>query len=197
MLTRDATLAARCRALRSHGRTGDDGSFEYEGGNYRLDAVQAALLRVRLAHVDTWHARRKANADYYLHAFADLDGVVLPAADNKSSVSAWSVFSLRVPERRDALREHLSRCGVGTAVYYPKAAHLQQALGQNKGTSGQFPAAERMTRELLALPVGPELSSADRDYVVSSVRSFFAQDHSPTDKPRSHTPPSRTAELPK
>lgn len=178
VVTRDAALAARCRAVRSHGRTGEDGSFEYVGGNYRLDALQAALLRVRLARVDAWHERRKDNADHYLHALEDIDGLVLPMADTTTSISAWSVFSLRVPERRDALREHLSSCGVGTAVYYPRAAHLQQALGPHAGNPGQFPVAERLTRELLALPVGPELSSEDRDYVVTSVRSFFAQGRS-------------------
>jgi dTDP-4-amino-4,6-dideoxygalactose transaminase len=173
VVTPDAELAARCRAVRSHGRSADEGTFGLIGGNYRLDAVQAALLGVRLAHVADWHMRRRANANYYLEALHDVGELVLPMRDTPTNTSAWSVFALRAPGRRDALRSFLTECGIGTAVYYPRAAHLQAALGAHQGREGQFPVAERLTGELLAIPIGPELSSNQREYVVDSIRRFF------------------------
>jgi dTDP-4-amino-4,6-dideoxygalactose transaminase len=173
VVTRDPTLAERCRAIRSHGRT-SEGTFELVGGNYRLDALQAALLRVRLGHVDDWQHRRRANAEFYRQHLAECTGVFLPPTDEATNVSAWSVFAVRVPERRHALRQFLAARGIETAVYYPTAAHLQPALGQNRGRPGQYPIAERLTRELLALPVGPELAPEQRDYVVESVTRFFS-----------------------
>lgn len=171
IVTRDASLDARCRCLRVHGRS-SEGVFEVIGGNYRLDEMQAALIRVRLRMVRQWTSRRRENARTYLHELADVPEVVLPLPDTATSTSAWSVFSLRVPGQRDRLRQHLTERGVGTAVYYPTPVHLQPAL-EGAWRRGDFPVAERLTRELLALPIGPELTGSDLQYVCQAVRSFF------------------------
>lgn len=171
IVTKDALLAARCRALRVHGRSAE-GVFDVIGGNYRLDEMQAALLRVRLAHVGRWLARRRQNAESYLRELTDVVGLVLPQPDPAESTSAWSVFSIRVPNRRDELRRFLASRGVGTAVYYSTPVHLQPAM-QGAWQRGQFPAAERLSAELLALPIGPELTESDLSYVCDTVRAFF------------------------
>lgn len=172
VVTNDPELEQRCRQLRVHGR-GASGLFETGGGNYRLDAVQAALLRVKLPLVQHWQGQRRANASFYRETLADLEGLILPPSDDETGSSAWSVFSVRVPARRDALRRHLAERGIETAVYYPQAVHLQPALQQLGYRRGQFPVAERLTQQLLALPVGPELEPAQRHHVVEVVRAFF------------------------
>jgi dTDP-4-amino-4,6-dideoxygalactose transaminase len=171
IVTEDSELAARCRSLRVHGRSGD-GVFETIGGNHRLDELQAALLRVRLPLVRQWELRRRNNALVYSRTLGQLPGVILPAADTETSHSAWSVYSLRVPGQRDQLRRYLAERGIGTAVYYPTPVHLQPAL-RGAWRKGQFPVAERLADELLALPIGPELTERDLSYVCETIRSFF------------------------
>lgn len=171
IVTRDEAIDARCRSLRVHGRA-EDGVFDAIGGNYRLDEMQAALLRVRLRKIEEWLSRRRNNARIYQSELEDLSGMVLPLPDTNSLTSAWSVFSIRVPERRDELKRYLASKGIGTAVYYPIPVHLQPAL-RGAWRSGQFPVAERLARELLALPIGPELDEAELGYVCDAVRAFF------------------------
>jgi len=156
-----------------HGR-GSSGLFESLGGNYRLDAVQAALLRVKLAHVPQWQARRRANARFYCEALTDIDDVITPTIEQDGEQFAWSVYSVRVPKHRNALRQYLLERGIETAVYYPRAVHLQPALAAFAGREGQFPVAERLTQELLALPVGPELKDEQLHAVVDAVHGYFA-----------------------
>ena len=132
VVTNDAELEQRCRSLRVHGR-GSSGLFESLGGNYRLDAVQAALLRVKLAHVPQWQARRRANARFYCEALTDIDDVITPTIEQDGQQFAWSVYSVRVPKHRNALRQYLLERGIETAVYYPRAVHLQPALAAFAG----------------------------------------------------------------
>lgn len=171
IVTGDEVIEAKCRSLRVHGRI-EEGVFGAIGGNYRLDELQAALLSVRLERVRHWTAARRDNAAVYARELGELPGLILPLPDTDRSSSAWSVFSVRVPGRRDALRRHLAERGVGTAVYYPTPVHLQPALN-GAWRRGQFPVAERLSSELLALPIGPELTERELGYVCDSVRSFF------------------------
>lgn len=171
IVTERRELAARCRSLRAHGRV-SEGVFDEIGGNHRLDEMQAALLRVRLPLVREWGSRRRGNARFYAEALGGLQGLSLPSPDTRTSTSAWSVFSVRVPERRDGLRHYLTEAGIGTAVYYPTPVHLQPALGE-AWQKGQFPVAERLSSELLALPIGPELTERELTYVCDAVRRFF------------------------
>jgi dTDP-4-amino-4,6-dideoxygalactose transaminase len=171
IVTKDPALAARCRTLRVHGRAAE-GVFENVGGNYRLDELQAALLRVRLPLVEQWESQRRNNARVYLGELADLPALILPSPDTATATSAWSVFALRVPKHRDRLRRYLAEKGIGTAVYYPTPVHLQPAL-HGAWELGRFPVAERLSSELLALPIGPELDELDLAYVCDVVQRFF------------------------
>jgi dTDP-4-amino-4,6-dideoxygalactose transaminase len=169
--TADPVLAERVRAARTHGR-GQDGQIERVGGNYRLDEVQAAILRIKLEFDAERLARRAANARYYTDALAAVAEVVTPRETPGTSAS-WSVFSLRVLQQRDALRAHLTACGVETALYYPRPLHLEPALASLGYARGDFPAAEACAEQLLALPVHAELRAEQREHVASSIARFF------------------------
>lgn len=171
VVTCNADIEERCRGLRAHGSAGL-GEFDRIGGNYRLDEMQAALLRVRLRRARDWIARRRSHAKIYLRELSGVNGLTLPRGDTSAEQSAWSVFSLRVPEVRDGLRRFLAERGIGTAIYYATPVHLQPALS-GIVEAEQFPTTERLCQELLALPVGPELTTAELDYVCHSVRAFF------------------------
>jgi dTDP-4-amino-4,6-dideoxygalactose transaminase len=173
VLTTDADFAARIRVLRVHGATAKN-RHEVLGGNFRLDELQAALLRVKLPHLPRWTERRRHIADHYrqrLSALETAGAIDLPPADPGS---VWNQFVLRIRDRaRDPLRQHLAGRGIATAVYYPTPLHLQPALAQLGWRAGAFPHAERAAAEVLALPIYPELSLADADRVVAAVAGFF------------------------
>jgi dTDP-4-amino-4,6-dideoxygalactose transaminase len=170
VLTNDAALARRVRLLRVHGA---ERRYHHTdvGGNFRLDELQAAFLRVKLPHLPRWTALRRAAAERYLHALADRPGGVgLPPADPGS---AWNQFVIRVPGgRRDALAAFLAARDIATAVYYPVALHQQACFRALGHQAGDFPEAERATREALALPLYPEIPAADVDAVAAAVRAF-------------------------
>lgn len=172
VVTQRADLAARCRRLRGHGASGKHEHQEV-GGNYRLDALQAALLRVKLSQVERWRALRAAVARRYRKALADLDGLVLPGEPEQGE-SAHALFTLRVLDRRrDALAAHLAEQGVSSAVYYPRPLHEQPALADLGYRRGQFPNAELASQQVLSLPMSAGLSSADVDRVVEAIRGYF------------------------
>jgi dTDP-4-amino-4,6-dideoxygalactose transaminase len=171
VVTGRADVEGRCRGLRAHGRE-REGEFQRIGGNYRLDEMQAALLRVRLRRAEGWIERRRHHASIYIRELSSVEGLTLPRADTLTEQSAWSVFSLRIQEGREELKQFLSQRGIGTAVYYSTPVHLQPALSELI-EPGQLPIAERLSRELLALPVGPELTTSQLEYVCESVRAFF------------------------
>jgi dTDP-4-amino-4,6-dideoxygalactose transaminase len=176
MTTNDDELARRLRILRVHG-----GETKYHhsevGINSRLDAIQAAVLRVKFPHLDAWSDARAERADHYRRLFTDAglaEEVELPYV-REGVRHIYNQFVVRISGegRRDALIEHLKRARVGTEVYYPVPLHLQECfrfLGQREG---DFPHAERAARETLALPVYPELTLRQQEYVVDSIRSFF------------------------
>ena len=173
VLTTDADFAARIRVLRVHGATAKN-RHEVLGGNFRLDELQAALLRVKLPHLPRWTERRRQIADHYrqrLSAVADAGAIELPPPDPGS---VWNQFVLRIRDRaRDPLRQHLAARGIATAVYYPTPLHLQPALAHLGLRAGAFPQAERAAREALALPIYPELPLAAADRVAATVAAFF------------------------
>src|SRR5262249_23578941 len=149
----DPTLEHRLRVLRTHGETA---RYEHAlvGGNFRLDALQAAVLRVKLRHLSTWNDARCANAERYRRLFADgaLDQPVrLPAA---APGHAYNQFVVLV-EDRDALRTFLRERGVGTEVYYPIPLHRQECFRHLGHKAGDFPAAEWAATHSLALPIFP------------------------------------------
>ena len=172
MVTQDDTLAERLRRLRVHG--GLKTYYHDEVGyNSRLDTLQAAVLLAKLPHLQAWSEKRRANAQFYDVAFADLKQVVTPYVE-PANVSIFNQYTLRV-ERRDALREHLTKQGIGHAVYYPLPLHLQPCFAYLGYTEGACPEAERAAREVISLPIYPELTRAQLDEVVAAVRSFYGR----------------------
>jgi dTDP-4-amino-4,6-dideoxygalactose transaminase len=167
--TDDDALAAELRRLRNYGSRAKYHN-DVKGFNSRLDELQAAVLRVKLRRLDEWNARRAGTARRYLRALRGVPGLALPAVPEYAD-PAWHLFVVRHP-RRDALREHLERAGVGTLIHYPVAPHRQPAYAELGLAEGSLPVSEAMAREVLSLPVGPHLSEAEADYVVAAVSSF-------------------------
>jgi len=175
LVCNDAELAERLRQLRVHG-----GQQMYHhrwvGWNSRLDAIQAAVLGIKLPRLDDWSAGRAANADRYDRWFAQCGLVergrvrIPQRAANASHI--FNQYTVRV-ENRDELREHLTAAGVGHSVYYPVPLHLQECFGELGGRVGQFPHAEQACREVLALPVYPELAEEQQRRVVAAVDTFY------------------------
>ena len=168
---RDDT-AERLRKLRVHGGR-QMYHHEEVGYNSRLDALQAAVLAAKLPHLEAWSAGRRANAEFYDAALAGIDGLIPPPV-REGNETIVNQYTVRVPDgRRDALADFLKERGVGSGVYYPVPLHLQECFAYLGYREGQFPESERACREVLSLPVYPELSEAQRSYVVESVRAFF------------------------
>jgi len=170
--TNDATLAERLRLLRVHGaRT----KYEYEllGLNSRLDALQAAILRVKLRHLDQWETGRKRNADRYRELFHEfrLESVVKSPVAPSRLTHVYNQFTIRVRER-DALREHLQARGIPTEIYYPRPLHLQKAFAYLGHRPGDFPESEAAGLEVLSLPIYPELTEEQQRTVVAAIADF-------------------------
>ena len=143
---------------------------EVVGGNFRLDEMQAALLRVKVPHLTDWSNRRRLLAGLYLRGLAGLP-VGLPAPDEGC---VWNQFVVRVAAgRRAALVAHLAARGIATAIYYPIPLHLQPALKDLGHRTGDFPIAERAAQEALALPIYPGLTEGAVDRIATRVAQFF------------------------
>ncbi|MCS7314414.1 MAG: DegT/DnrJ/EryC1/StrS family aminotransferase [Bryobacterales bacterium] len=172
LTTNDEVLADRLRALRVHGSR-EPYRHEWVGINSRLDALQAAVLRVKLRYLDGWTEARERNARYYRRRLAELGlPVVAPQAPPHATRHVWNQFVIRAPER-DRLRECLRQKGIGTEVYYPVPLHLQPCFRELGYRPGDFPVSEQLAREALALPVYPELSEEALEQVVQAIASFY------------------------
>jgi dTDP-3-amino-3,4,6-trideoxy-alpha-D-glucose transaminase len=167
--TNDAALAEKLRWIRNGGQT-DRYTHALLGVNSRLDELQAAILRALLPELDTMNERRRSIASRYRTAFTGLPGLVLPVDDLPDRSSAWHLFVVR-HERRDRLREELQKLGVQALVHYPTPAHLQPAFAPVRGV---LPVTERLAREVLSLPLHPELDEAEVDAVIEGVRRAVA-----------------------
>jgi dTDP-4-amino-4,6-dideoxygalactose transaminase len=171
-VTNDAALAERMDILRVHG-----GKPKYYhaliGGNFRIDELQAAILNVKLPHLDAWSAARVRNAAFYNAAFArSLADIVHTPAALPGGRHIYNQYVIRV-RGRDALRAHLAAAGVGTEIYYPVPLHLQQCFAYLGHKSGEFPHSERAAQDVLALPIYPELTEAQLQYVVDTVADHY------------------------
>ncbi|MGV3625176.1 MAG: DegT/DnrJ/EryC1/StrS family aminotransferase [Archangium sp.] len=183
LVTNDSALAAKLKLIRAQGQ--DPKYFsKIIGGNFRIDALQAAILRAKLPHLDGWTTRRQHNADRYRRLFAEagVKSTARPNAENPLTLPVarpgtrhvYNQFVVR-SIRRDALKDHLKANGVGTEVYYPQPMHLQACFASWGGAVGQFPEAEAAANESLALPVYPELTDADAQRVVELVMAAHAK----------------------
>ncbi len=172
IVTQDEGLYNELKRLRTHGSV-TTYIHEIVGYNSRLDALQAAALLAKLPHLASWSAKRRANAAFYNQAFADVAEVTTPYTEPVSE-SIFNQYTLRVP-RRDALKAHLAAKGVGHSVYYPLPLHLQPCFAYLGYKEGQCPESERASKEVLSLPIYPELTPAQLDEVVAAVRGFYGK----------------------
>lgn len=170
VVTGDEALALRLRELRNYGQR-DKNVHATLGGNSRLDTLQAAVLGVKLRHLDAWNARRVAHAARYSELLADT-GLVLPWTQAGTS----PVFHLYVVRstKRDELRTHLATAGIQTGIHYPTPVHLQPAYASLGYRRGQFPVAEKLAGEILSLPMFPELETGEIERVAEAVRRLTA-----------------------
>ena len=178
VVCRDEALAHRIRALRNHGME-TRYYHKWLGGNFRIDAIQSAVLGVKLPHLDAWSAGRRARAAFYREEFARLGiggQLTLPAevfaASGLANHHIYNQFIVRTPQR-DALRAHLTAAGIGTEIYYPLPLHQQECFRELGYQEGDFPESERAARETLALPIFPELTGDQQRYVAAEVAAFF------------------------
>ncbi|MCG6987582.1 MAG: DegT/DnrJ/EryC1/StrS family aminotransferase [Gemmatimonadetes bacterium] len=168
--TRDAALAEKLAKLRVHGGR-QMYHHEMVGTNSRLDALQAAVLRVKLRHLDGWAAARRENARRYAALLADVEGVRLPHVVD-GNFHVYNQFTVRA-RGRDALRKHLTEQGIGSGIYYPVPLHLQECFASLGGKRGDFPVTEALCDEVLSLPIFPELGEDRIGRVAESVRAFY------------------------
>jgi len=174
-VTNDAALAERMDILRVHG-----GKPKYYhsfiGGNFRIDELQAAVLNVKLKHLDEWSAGRQRNAAFYNSAFgrAKLGEALETPYAALGFRHIYNQYVLRVRDR-DALREYLSAAGIGTEIYYPVPLHLQACFAYVGHKAGDFAQSERAAAETLALPIYPELTETQLQYVVDTITAFYRE----------------------
>jgi dTDP-4-amino-4,6-dideoxygalactose transaminase len=172
VVSSDAAFVARVRQMANHGA----GTHRYDnlvlGTNSRLDTLQAAILRIKLRHLSTWDEERRERVQAYSDALRDIPGVRIPR-EREGARSAWHLFTVRVPER-DALMAHLEAQGISSAVHYPRPIHLQPAMAGAGGRAGDLPVSEQLSREVLSLPLYPELPLADVRRIAAEVAAFRA-----------------------
>jgi dTDP-4-amino-4,6-dideoxygalactose transaminase len=170
IVTSDDATAERLRKLRLHG-----GAKQYHhdevGTNSRLDTLQAAVLLAKLPHLAGWSAKRREHAAYYTKALAGVPQVKPPVVD-RANEHIFHQYTIRA-ERRDALQAHLKKEGIGHAVYYPVPLHQQRCFAHLGYKAGSLPRAEQAAREVLSLPIYPELTRAQVDRVVDTIRGFY------------------------
>lgn len=178
VICRDDAFAERLRACRQHGME-PRYYHHFIGGNFRLDEMQAAILGAKLPFLDGWSAARRAVADVYREEFQRLgltSKLALPVEPYRdrglTNHHIYHQYIIRT-SRRDALREHLARKEIGTAIYYPLGLHEQKCFAYLSHRAGDFPETERAARETLALPIYPELSRDAQRYVAESIAEFF------------------------
>lgn len=165
-------LADKIRTLRVHGAK-PKYYHHVIGYNSRLDTMQAAILNVKLNHLEEWTDKRRDNARFYSNALEDIEGLELPQiAEGRRHI--FNQYTIRVKKgKRDKLKEFLEGQGISTAIYYPLALHLQPCFSFLDYREGDFPAAEKASEEVLSLPVYPELKKEEREYVVEKILEFF------------------------
>jgi len=184
MVANDAEIAADLKSLRAHGGSlkfvheqsdAHGGARRYVhdqvGWNSRLDALQAAVLEVKLPLLEGWTDARREHAAFYNEALAGVDGLQTPVElpGKRHIYNQYTVLA----DRRDDLKQHLTDHGVGAALYYPRPLHMQSCFDHLGYQQGQFPVSERLCTQNLSLPVFPELTADERAYVAETIRAFY------------------------
>jgi len=169
VVTNDEDLFNRLKVMRNHGAN-PKYYHKFVGGNFRLDPIQAAVLLVKLPHLDDWSEARRRNAAFYDEKFAGT--VVKTPYISPDCVSIYNQYVIRVI-KRDELVAHLKEKGVGCAIYYPVPMHMQECFKHLGYKEGDFPEAEKATEDVLAIPIYPELTDDMQDYVVENIIQFL------------------------
>ena len=174
VIARDKDRADRLRRLRVHG-SGTTYYHDEIGINSRLDAIQAAILDIKLKHLEAWNEERRKIADYYKLLFKtnDLQEFITPPAELEGNYHIYHQYVVRVKERRDELMNYLNENGFAVRVYYPLSLHLQPCFAYLGYHEGDYPVSEQLTREVLALPVFPGLKAEEQEAVVEAIGKFF------------------------
>jgi dTDP-4-amino-4,6-dideoxygalactose transaminase len=171
IVTNDAALATKCRMFANHGALKKH-EHEIEGINSRLDGIQAAVLNVKLPHLKRWTAARQANADLYREALSGITQIkcIAKKSHTKHSYHLFIILS----EDRDALKAHLEAAGIETAIHYPTPLPLLKAYASEGYTTADFPYAAEAASQMLSLPMYPELSAEQINYIAESIKAFYA-----------------------
>ena len=169
VVTNDDGLAAQIRLLRNYGSRVKYHN-EIKGCNARLDALQAAVLRVKLGRLDQWNLRRRRVAERYLNALSRIRHLVLPRVPDEVE-PAWHLFVVRHP-RRDELQRHLAGAGIETLIHYPVPPHLSPAYSELSYARGDYPKTERLADSLLSLPIGPHLGTDSQNRIITALAEF-------------------------
>ncbi len=168
--TNDKTLDVKIRLLRHHGDAGQYNNIVI-GHNSRLDEIQAAILKVKLKHLNSWNRARRDNAQRYNSALRSIKGLTTPQ-EHTDCYHIYHQYTIRTSERSE-LQRHLREHGIASFVYYPIPLHMQKALSQLGYRPGDFPESESACQQVLSLPVYAELESVKLDYVIMQIQSFF------------------------
>lgn len=171
LVTNDDELAKKIRMLRDHGRTT---KYEHEitGFGYRLDGIQGAVLDVKLKHLPTWNTVRRAHADYYTELLTSIDDSVVTPYESPHVRAVYHLYVIRT-RARDALLQHLKEQNIEAGIHYPVPLHMQPVYKHLGYARGAFPETERAAREILSLPLYPELMHAQMERVVDALRSYY------------------------
>ena len=169
VVTNDKELCNRLKIIRNHGENSRY-HHKFVGGNFRLDAIQAAVLLAKLPHLDEWSEGRRRNASYYNKKFAGT--VVKTPYISPDCISIYNQYVVRVPGR-DELVAHLQERGIGCAIYYPRPMHLQECFEYLGYKEGDFPEAETAAKEVLAIPIYPDLTDEMKDCVADTIMTFL------------------------
>ncbi len=167
--TSNADLAAKIRKLRDHG-SNKKYYHDVVGYNYRMEGIQGAVLSVKLKHLDKWNAARRKNAELYRKYLSDFSAVVLPT-EHSDCKSVYHLYVVR-HARRDDLIAFLGQNGIGALIHYPIPVHLQQAYQHLAIAAGEYPVTEKVTREILSLPMFPELTEEQIRYTAAKIKEF-------------------------
>jgi dTDP-4-amino-4,6-dideoxygalactose transaminase len=169
VVTNDEKLYNRLVMMRNHGQN-PKYYYKYVGANFRLDPIQAAALLVKLPHLDDWSEARRRNAAFYNERFAGT--VVKTPYISPDCVSIYNQYVIRVPKRNE-LVAHLKENNIGCEIYYPLPMHLQECFKNLGFKQGDLPEAEKAAKEVLAIPIYPELTDSMKEYVVDTICKFY------------------------
>ena len=171
VVTSDPELYERAKIMRNHGAK-PKYYHAVVGGNFRLDPIQAAALLVKLPHLDSWHKKRQENAEYYRKNL-EVEEVKTPVLSAYTKEHIYNQFVISVSKNRDQLRSFLQEAGIGSEIYYPRPFHLQECFKPLGYKPGDFPQSEFAANHSLAIPIYPELSSEQQDYVIKQIKKFY------------------------